>query len=166
VKLKFAPFISALSALVASVSITTPAHAGSIGLSAVGCQPQGVAQTTLLHEWSGVDVLSAADAQPVIVNCSVPRSPLTSDPAAGTFEIKAWIPGDTGGTVPCTLFSYEFTGTLLASVSFSLSSPVRGVVTQQVSLPPAQLGVWAYTSLTCALPPHFGAFLTSITSMH
>jgi hypothetical protein len=164
--LKFVRFIAALSALVASASITPPAQAGSIGLSAVGCQPQGVAQTTLLHEWLGVDVLSPADAQPVIVNCSVPRSPLTTGTLASTFEIKVWIPGDTGATVPCTLLSYEYTGTLLGSVSFSLSSTVRGVVTQQVSLPFTQLSNWAYTSLTCALPPHFGAFLTSINSTY
>jgi hypothetical protein len=155
-------FLAAACALSATASVLTPAHAGSINTSAVECTVAAGAQADISHDYSGVGTPLRSAAK--VVNCSVPRSPLSTAPGAGTFQFSAFI-RNAGAAIDCTLYSYDYTGAFLGSVAFRLSSvtPATNVL-RQTSLPPAQLGFWAYTSMSCTLPGNAGAFLTGVLS--
>lgn len=143
---------------------TTPVRA-TINSSAVDCQPVSAPQEALLHAWEGVETTLKATAD-TYVSCSVYRSPLTTAGAPGVFRIGGLVYN--GATMPCTLTSYEYTGTLLGSATVVITSPADGRwrrVVQEVSLPASQLPYWAYTSLVCLLPQSGAAWVSSISSV-
>ena len=142
----------------------TPARA-TINSSAVDCQPVSAPQQALVHNWEGVETTVSAVTD-TYVSCSVYRSPLTTVGAPGVFRLAGQI--FSGATMPCTLTSYEYTGTFLGSATVLITSPPDGRwkrVVQEVSLPASQLPYWAYTSLVCLLPQSGAAWISSISSV-
>ena len=163
--MKPSPFLptTALCALALTAG-ATPVRA-TINSSAVDCQPVSAPQQALLHAWEGVETTATAVTD-TYVSCSVYRSPLTTAGSPGVFRIAGHI--FSGATMPCTLTSYEYTGTFLGSTTVVITSPPDGRwrrVVQEVSLPASQLPYWAYTSLVCLLPQSGAAWVSSISSV-
>src|SRR5262245_42048353 len=123
----------------------TPAHA-NIYANMTECQVMQASQADVFHGSIGVWTGSAI-ATPRYVACPVPRSPLASGNAVAEFFVTG-SHTDSVTTTTCTLFAYDYTGAFLGSTSFTRS----GRYVQAVQLPAAQVGLWAYTSLTCLLP--------------
>jgi hypothetical protein len=155
-----------IGALALSASLVEPAQADSINAGTTECQPLSASPHNVVHSWvgTGTDVNAPAS----VVSCAVPRSPLSGAAGQGTFEISAWIV-TAGASINCTLYSYDYTGLFLGSVSFTLATATPTtqtptMVSRQVSLPVTQLGFWAYTSMSCIVPANDSAFVTYVVS--
>jgi hypothetical protein len=118
-----------------------PAYA-NLNISADACQPQSDRDAVSTSSVPGVK--QNIGGQPIILLCSVPRSPLVSTATLGMF----YVDGDGGGT--CTLYSFDYTGAFLGSSSFTNTQ--GGSYDGLIVMPAAQLPVWAYTSLLCQIP--------------
>jgi len=104
-------------------------------------------QDQLVHSDQGVATAPSVN-RALTISCSLPRSPLPAGLTFGTF----YFDGDNfGGTTGCTLYSTDYTGQFLGSVSFTTSFPKYD---WSMTLPLAQLGYWAYTDILCSLPPN------------
>jgi len=155
-----------IGALALSASFVEPAQADSINASTTECQPLSGPQHNVVHSWEGTGTDLNTPAS--VVSFAVPRSPLSGTPGQGTFEVAAWIIS-AGASINCTLYSYDYTGLFLGSVSFTLTTATPTtqtptMVSQQVSLPVTQLGFWAYTSMSCTVPANDSAFVTYVVS--
>jgi hypothetical protein len=94
------------------------------------------------------------------VVCSVPRSPLAVGATSGSF----YVDGDnfSGATTSCTLYSYNYDGTYLGSVGFSAAELHFD---RLVTLPAAQLSMWAYVYMECAIPGNQVSQIRGVTSV-
>jgi hypothetical protein len=160
VKLRLTAAFAIVCGLVLGASAERPALATNINKAAPQCQANfGDSVDLVVHENNGLhSVPASGDIQ--WVTCSIPRSPLAANATFGSF----YIDGDNlnGFSTTCWVSSYDYTGQLLASSSFQTSALHYDVL---LTLPGAQLGMWAYTSLTCALPPHANGLLRGVTTV-
>ena len=147
-------------ALLFTASAVVPAPAANINTNATECQAQFLPQEVdIVHTEKGISTTSTATSSRWI-SCSVLRAPLPTGATSGSF----YIDGDSrnGAWTVCSLASYDFTGTFLGSVSFSSPGPAVDIL---LTLPAAQLGYWAYTGITCVLPPNGNGTLRGVTSL-
>jgi hypothetical protein len=154
-KLKFTRLLSAAIVVLLGVNVGTPVLASSINTSMLTCQPLQPGQADLRHTEAGTSTDGVFPTSRY-VTCSVRRSP-----NLGTTGGLFYVTGDNRdgmSTTTCTLFSYDYTGAFLGSASFTRSAPHY---TQILVIPAAQLGYWAYTSLTCLLPENNRATIES-----
>jgi hypothetical protein len=94
------------------------------------------------------------------VTCSLPRAPLSAGQTVGGF----FVDGDNynGGTAACTLYSINFNGAFLGSVSFTAT---EDHFDRYLGLPAAQLPFYAYTYLVCSLSSDGNTVLRGVTSL-
>jgi hypothetical protein len=87
------------------------------------------------------------------MTCSVPRSPVPGG-ANGAFYIDGLTAN--GFDLPCILYSINYTGQLIGSVSFlgHGTVPLGSYMSFDVfvTIPAAQLPTYAYTQLSCLMP--------------
>jgi hypothetical protein len=150
---------------VASANVPVRAATGNLGIASINnsmlaCQPLGPSVTDLRHTEAGTSTEGIFPTARY-VTCSVPRTPQTSGAATATFYVSG-NNIDGRSTTTCTLSSYEYTGTLVGSVSFTTSA---AHYKQLVEMPAWQLGPWAYTSLTCLLPPNNRATIDGVVAL-
>ena len=140
------------------VAFSPAAPAGNINTNATECQAQSWPQDAILHTDKGIATASTTSAD-TWVACAVPRSPLAAGVTSGLF----YVDGDSfnGAWTTCGLASYNYTGEFLGSIGFNNSGQRYDV---PLILPAAQLGMWAYTGLTCILPAHGNAILRGVAS--
>jgi hypothetical protein len=106
------------------------------------CKPYGNSNTANLFSYTNGVTNGAAGAMGVI--CPVIR---TAPAGAGGFSV--WVDGSGGtGTAYCTLYSYNYTGAYLGSVSFNAT----GTFTRLVTLPQAQVPTYSSQAVYCSLP--------------
>jgi hypothetical protein len=147
-------------AVVLSGGAPSPARADSITNSMVECQPVLAPQSDLRHAENGVSTEGIVIGGRYVA-CSVARTPLTGTATATTFYVTG-DNRDARSATTCSLVSYDYTGAFLGSTSFSNSSAHYVVA---LPLPLAQLGFWAYTSMTCILPERNTATLESVVAV-
>ena len=155
----FIRLLGAASVVLLSATAGAPVHASSINTSMLECQPLQPGSADLRHTELGTST-EGIFPTPRFVTCSVPRSP-NLGVTGGLF----YVTGDNRdgmSTTSCTLFSYDYTGVFQGSVSFTRSAPHY---TQILLIPAAQLGYWAYTSLTCLLPENGRATIESVIAV-
>lgn len=150
----------AYGALLTTVSVVAPAPAANVNTNATECQAQFWPQEAdIVHTETGIStgVNVTADRW---ISCSVPRQPLAFTATSGSF----YVDGDAqnGAWVVCSLASYDYTGAYLGSVSLTSPGPHFDIL---LTLPAAQLGYWAYTGITCVMPPHGNGALRGVTSL-
>jgi hypothetical protein len=159
-----------LSGIVVSAGIVTaalwgssvsPSSAANINIGGSECQAgyQAESQDTVLHVLDSVSSLGNVASLPYIV-CSLPRSPLAPGATFGGF----YVDGDNffGATTTCTVWSIDYTGLYLGSVTGSSSQPAFDMF---LSLPSAQLPTYAYTYLTCRLAKWGNSDVRGVTSL-
>ena len=150
----------AYGAMLAMVSVVAPAPAANINTNATECQAQFWPQEAdIIHTEKGISTDSTVTSSRWI-SCSVPRQPLATDATSGSF----YVDGDAqnGAWMVCSLASYDYTGTFLGSYSLTSPGPAFDFL---ITLPTAQLGYWAYTGITCVLPPNGNGTLRGVTSI-
>ena len=142
-----------------AIAESAAAPAANLNTNATECQAQSWPQDTVLHTDQGIATASTTTADQW-VSCAVPRSPLATGVISGGF----YIDGDNfnSKTTVCSLASYNYTGQFLGSIGFTSSAPSYD---NFLALPAAQLGMWAYTGLTCILPAQGNAVLRGVTSV-
>lgn len=160
-KLTFIRLLGAAGVALLGASAEAPVHAASINTSLLECQALQPSATDLRHTELGTST-EGVFPTPRLVTCAVPRSPVSASPTTSGLFYVTGDNRDSMSTTSCTLFSYDFTGTFLGSVSFTRSA---AHYTQIVLLPAAQLGFWAYTSLSCLLPENGRATIESVISV-
>jgi hypothetical protein len=133
----------------------------AVGIAGVQPQPtyanvniQGSSCQPFAAGAGGVDIFAAPTGMwfqapafaAIAVTCSLPHSPLLTASAS----LRILIDGDNPNSAPtsCTLYSYDWSGTFLGSVT-AASSSTFGLFTLDLSLPAAQVPYWAYTSVAC-----------------
>ena len=159
----FIKFVGMVYALAALGSPLTPAQAANINVSASQCQPDiGAADPAPPMVVFGVGSVWNYGTTRATVVCNVTRSPLVSTATVGGFYVDGDNPTVNGvvQTTQCNLVSTDYTGRDLGFASFSNSSPKYDVF---LTLPAAQLTMFAYTSLICGLPPN--GVLRGVTSI-
>ena len=157
---KFISVIAIVCGVVLCASAERPAFATDINKAAPQCQANfPEAMDLIVHENNGVHTVPQTDSFQW-VTCSIPHSPLASNATSGSW----YVDGDNlaGASTTCWVASYNYTGDLLGTTSFTSSAPHYDVL---LIMPAAQLGIWAYTSLTCALPAHANGLLRGVTIM-
>jgi hypothetical protein len=106
------------------------------------CKAYGNSNTANLYSYTNGVVNGSAAAMGVI--CPVVRT--IAAPASG---FSVWVDGSGGtGTAYCTLYSYNYTGAYLGSVSFNAT----GNFTRLVTLPQAQVPFYSSQAVYCYLP--------------
>lgn len=154
-------FLSAFFAAISSLGIAQQSvAAGNLNTVGTACVQFGVPPANardLAPFIQGVRNLSMLF--PVEVSCPVIRD--FPDPA--TTQIVVFVDGDlpNGGTLACTMFSFDVSGVIRASKSFQSTSTHFGV---PVSFTLAEAGGFTYMSLRCTLPPN--AVLRGIMAGH
>jgi len=159
VKLNFIRLLGVASVVLLATNAGAPLQAASINTSLLECQPLQPGSADLRHTELGTST-DGVFPTPRFVTCSVPRQP-NSGSSSGLF----YVTGDNRdgmSTTSCTLFSYDYTGAFQGSVSFTRTAPHY---TQILLIPAAQLGYWAYTSLTCLLPEDSRATIESVIAV-
>jgi hypothetical protein len=158
-KSRFIRLLGVACGVVLSASAVSPAPAANINTNATECQATFWPQDDVVHTERGVSTASSLDTGRYIT-CTLLRSPLPSTATTGSF----YVDGDNlnGASTFCVISSYDFTGVFLGSTSFTTSSASYD---QFLTMPIAQLGFWAYTSLTCFLPAHGAGTLRGVTSL-
>jgi hypothetical protein len=153
--------VSLAAACAVSMSWNAGAHlADNTNVNANECQLASSwgPQDNIVHSDQGVSTAPGV-TQPLLVVCSLPRSPLPSGLTFGTF----YIDGDNfGATTSCTISSFDYTGAFLGSASFSTFLPKYD---WSLTLPLAQLGYWAYTEVSCMLPANGAGILRGFTAV-
>jgi len=155
---RFVSVIAIVCGVVLCASAERPAFATDINKAAPQCEADfPEAMDLIMHENNGVHTAPQSGSFQW-VTCSIPRSPLAANATSGSF----YVDGDNlgGASTTCWVSSYDYTGVLLGSTSFTTSLPHYDML---LTLPVAQLGVWAYTSLTCALPANANGLLRGVT---
>jgi hypothetical protein len=139
-------------------STVPPVHAQDINFAANDCQRDGASDPSIFTvNLNGV--VNVAPTANLFVDCSVPRGPLAATATIASF----FIDGDnfvTGSSTTCVLASFDYTGTLLGSVSVTSALLHYDML---VSLPVAQASFFAYVSVFCSIPP--AGRLRGMTSM-
>jgi hypothetical protein len=112
------------------------------------CKPYGNSNTSGLYSYvTGVYNYSGAALG---VACPVVRTV-----AAGAGGYSVWVDGTAStGTAYCTLYSYNYDGTYLGSVSFSAT----GTFSRLVTLPQSQVTTFSSQVVYCSLPNNGGLF--------
>jgi hypothetical protein len=151
--------LGAAGVVLLGASVGAPVQAASINTSMLECQPLQPGQSDLRHTELGTST-DGVFPTPRLVTCSVPRQPNTGS-SSGLFYVTG-DNRDSMSSTTCTLFSYDFTGAFLGSVSFTRTD---AHYTQILLIPAAQLGYWAYTSLTCQLPEDARATIESVVAV-
>lgn len=160
VKLMFVRLLGAASVVLIGAGAEAPVRAASINTSLLECQALQPAQADLRHTELGTST-EGVFPTPRYTACSVPRQPLSGTPTSGLF----YVTGDNRDSMArttCTLNSYDYTGVFLGSISFTRTD---AHYTQILLLPAAQLGYWAYTSLSCLLPENGRATVESVVAL-
>jgi hypothetical protein len=146
--------------VVLSACFVTPAPASNVQQSALKWQAQNWWQRDQLARTDrGLSTTSAATDQ-LWVSCSMLRAPYPNASSSST----VYVDGDNrnGAFTVCSLTSYSYTGQFLGSAAFSnQATRYMGIL----SLSGAQLGVWAYTGMTCTIPPHGNGTLRGMTTV-
>jgi hypothetical protein len=143
--LKISVLQFAITTLAASITHVPAAHAAFLNSAAPG----------VCHATSGTNGsptylfgIGNNGLGNIGVNCTVLRSELPAAQTIGAFYVDG-INQYPNATTQCTLFSYNYDGTLLGGSAFT----VGGKFDEYVTLPAAQLPAYAYVILTCDLPP-------------
>jgi len=150
-------FFLLLSALVPIAFCAMSANAANITTHGGACRnfdPAGVSK--LDYFTSGVRNLSTTT--PVNVICPVEREPLPAGVANGIIYIDGANAG--GTTTSCTVYSFDFTGTLLGTRSVSSSASQYDM---SVSFPAALLPQYAYVAAVCTLPTNSNSVLKGVS---
>jgi len=156
-KLRRIRFLGIAFTIVLVGSVAPGAHATDINIGTNACQN---ASPVANIGYTSIGVFTIGGPASGFVTCSVPRAPLPAGATVGGF----FVDGDNmnGGTAACTLFSVDFNGTFLGSISFSASEPHFD---RFVGLPAAQLTFYAYTYLLCSLSSNDSTLLRGVTSL-
>jgi hypothetical protein len=81
--------------------------------------------------------------------------PVVRTVAAPSTGFSVWVDGSAGsGTASCTMYSYNFTGAYLGSVSFSAT----GTFDRLLTLPQSQVPTYSSQVVYCYLPNSGGVF--------
>ena len=158
-KSRFVPLSVLVGGVLACGVTHNPVSAANFNTQTTHCQTTNPDKTSLIvHDAIGVRTAPQVTT-PLAVTCSIPRSPLDPSRSAGFY-----VDGDNfgGALTECFISSYDYTGTFLASASFSTSSAQYDM---WLSLSPAASGPWAYMSLTCYLPPNGQGVLRGVTAV-
>lgn len=158
-KSRFLKLLGMAWCVILSVSSVAPAPAANINVNASECQPQTYPIDDIVHTDQGIATASTVNSDRW-VSCAVLRSPLASGATSGSF----YIDGDAqnGAWTVCVIASDDYTGAFLGSASFASPGPHFDIL---LNMPAAQLGYWAYTSITCVLPAHGNGALRGVTSL-
>lgn len=159
-KSNFIGLIGATCAALIAGGATSPLHADTVNTSMVECQAVGASQSDLRHAENGVSTEGVVIGGRLVA-CSVTRSPLPVG-ATGTTFLVTGDNRDAKAVTTCSLGSYDYTGTFLGSRAFTSTTAHYQVA---LPLPAAQLGFWAYTSMTCLLPERATAVLESVVAI-
>ena len=87
---------------------------------------------------------------------------VTHNPATST--VTVYVDGyhaASGQSTSCTLYSYNYTGNFLASVTGSATVQLNWEI--PLTLTTAQMGPWAYFSVLCTIPPNQQGSLFGVT---
>jgi hypothetical protein len=151
---------AAVFGIVLCAGLPLPTRAAYILKASPTCQADFPTATDLIvHEVNGVRTAPQSDTFQWIT-CSIPRSPNAVLAANGSF----YVDGDNlnGASTTCWIASYSYTGDFLGMSSFTTTLAHYDYF---LTLPAAQLGPWAYTSLTCALPARGNGLLRGVTTV-
>lgn len=105
------------------------------------CKPYGNSSTSGLYSYTSGVYNYSNSAMSVI--CPVVRTA-----AAGTAGFSVWVDGTSSGTTSCTLYSYNYTGAYLGSISFSAA----GRFDRLLTLPQSQVPTYSSQAVYCYLP--------------
>ena len=116
--------------------------------SATVCKPYGNSNTAGLYSYvNGVHNYSGAS---MAVACPIIRT--VAAPSGG---YSIWVDGSAAaGTASCSIYSYNYTGAYLGSVSFSAT----GTFDRLITLPAAQAPTYSSQVVYCVLPNNGGLF--------
>lgn len=140
----------------AATAVVSSADAAQTNSSGSDFHAYNASEATVIDYLSnGVRTLSA---YPTSVIGSVDHNPSTNGQVI-------YIDGYHSGvqTTSCTLYSYNYNGTLLAASSVSASG-MSGAWERTVYLTAAQSTAWAYYSLLCQIPANGAGVLLGATS--
>jgi hypothetical protein len=140
----------------AAIAVVSTAGATQLNQSGHCFQPYNAAEAT------SIDYISTG----VRTIAEVPRYVVASidhNPTANSSQ-TIYIDGSHAGvqTTTCTVFSYDYKGAMLASVSANANS-VSGAWERSVNLSAAQMGTWAYYSVLCYIPASTRGLLYGVT---
>lgn len=147
---------SAAGASLAIFGLASTAGATNINTHGASCQNYATYSPTDLSRFS--DGIRNVSANTGYVLCPIARSPLSA--ASGGFYIDG--SNRNGGVTSCSIFTYEYNGTLKAIKSFT-SSAAR--YDQFLSFTNVELPYGAYVSMLCSLPASSNGVLWGITAI-
>ena len=106
------------------------------------CKPYGNSSTSGLFSYSGSAYNGSGGA--MYVNCPVVRTV-----SATSSGYTVWIDGNAGsGTTSCWLYSFNYNGSYMGSVSFSAT----GTFDRTLTLPQTQVPYYSSQSVLCYVP--------------
>ena len=145
----------------ALLGTASPAGAANVNTAGADCHASsGDQQAGLTYLPTGLQETIAGSA---VVTCPIPRSPLAAGATTGSFFIDGKTPASASTT--CSVTSYDFTGAMEGSVSFTETNTGTTPLTFDhfVSFPAAQMTTFAYVSVSCNLIA--GGMLFGVTSV-
>jgi hypothetical protein len=138
------------------------AHAGNLNTSGTACQNFNAQEVLDIdHVVLGVRNLNSDPRQ---IICPVVRSPLTTTPFPSFYVDGTNTPTT---STSCTMYSFDYTGVLLGSVSFTQTASTAATLDwdQAVTFPTAQLPSYAYVSVLCLIPGNSAGVLRGATAV-